>query len=258
MPIARVRHDKPAFAAACFEPILPPNRAPIGAARDADIRVVLLRAVNVVGERVVHSNVVKLCSGLVVLCGPVFAAVGRDAGPAVAHVGDAIWVRRINPKPVMIAVTRGQESEIFPTIDRFKKPGVYKVNRVRGLRVSINFAEIPGALAKPAIVIHASPMLPGIIRAVEAAILGFDDRIDAVRIGARNSDADLAEDSARKTIALETFPRHAIIFRTIKSAARPAAGEKPWLPPRLPKRREYDVRIMRIENDVDSTSVFVF
>ena len=258
MPIPWIGHDKAALATACFEPILPSNDARVGAASDTDVGVVLLRAINVVGERIVHSHVIKLRSRLVVLRCPSFAAVGRDAAAAVIRVCDAIWVRRINPESVVIAVTRGQESEIFSTIDRSKESGVYKVNCVGGLRVSINFAEIPGALTKPAIVIRARPMLPGIIRAVEPAFLGFDDCIDAIGIGSRNRDADFAQDSARKTIALETFLRHAVIFRTVKSAARAAAGEKPWLPSRLPKRREHDVRIMRIENNVDPASVFVF
>src|SRR6266571_4008328 len=101
-------------------------------------------------------------------------------------------------------------------------------------------------------------MLPGVIRAVEPAFLGLDDCIDAIGIRSRNGDADLAEHSARKTVALKTFPRNAVIFRTIKSAARAAAGEKPWLSARLPKRREHDIRIMRIEHNVDSASVFIF
>ena len=101
-------------------------------------------------------------------------------------------------------------------------------------------------------------MLPGIVRAEETALLGLDDCIDAVSIRSGNGDADFAEDSAWKAVALETFPRGAIVFRPIKSAARAAAGEKPWLSPRLPKRREDDVRIMRIENNVDAASVFIF
>src|SRR5947207_1124309 len=100
-------------------------------------------------------------------------------------------------------------------------------------------------------------MLPGIIRAIEPAFLRLDDRIDAIGICSRNGDANLAQDSARKTVAFQTFPRHAVIFRTVKSAARAAAGEKPRLPPRLPKRCEHDVRIVRIENNVDPASVFV-
>ena len=54
------------------------------------------------------------------------------------------------------------------------------------------------------------------------------------------------------------FPGNAIIFGAIESAAWAAAGEKPWLPARLPKRCEDDVRIMRIENDIDPAGVFVF
>src|SRR6476660_4797292 len=101
-------------------------------------------------------------------------------------------------------------------------------------------------------------MLPGIIRAIEPAFLRLDNRIDAIRIRSRNGDADPAQDSARKTIALEAFPRHAVVFGTVKSATRAAAREKPWVPPRLPKRCEHDVRIMRIENNVDPASVFIF
>ena len=66
-------------------------------------------------------------------------------------------------------------------------------------------------------------MLPGIIGAVKAAFLGLDDRINAVRIRTGNRDADLSEDSSGETIALETFPRHAIIFRSIDPTAWTAA-----------------------------------
>ncbi len=97
MPIARVRHNEATFTSAGFEPVLPANGAPVGAAGDADIRVVLLRAINVVGKRIVHGNVVKLRSRLVVLSGPILATVGRNACTAIAHIGDSVWVRWVNP-----------------------------------------------------------------------------------------------------------------------------------------------------------------
>ena len=131
MPVARIRHHEAAFAAGGLEPILPPDRAPVGAAGDADVRVVLLRAINVIWERIVHRHVVKLCRGLIVLRGPTLAAVSSDAGAAVIHVGDSIRIRGINPQPVMIAVTRGQEIESFSAIHRPKEPGVHKVHGVR-------------------------------------------------------------------------------------------------------------------------------
>jgi len=101
-------------------------------------------------------------------------------------------------------------------------------------------------------------MLAGIIGTIESTLFRLDDRINAIGIGPGNGDADLAENAFRKTISLETFPRNAIVFRSIKSAARATAGEKPWLPARLPKRCENDVWIMRIENNVDPACIFVF
>ncbi len=68
------------------------DRAPVGAAGDADIRVVLLRAVNVIGERVVYRHVIKLRGRLVVLRRPSLAAVGGNAGAAVVRVADAIRI----------------------------------------------------------------------------------------------------------------------------------------------------------------------
>src|SRR5438552_14534522 len=75
VPVARIRHDEPAFTATSLKPILPANHSRVRAARNADIRIVLLRAVNVVGERIVNSHVIKLRSRLVVLSSPILTAV---------------------------------------------------------------------------------------------------------------------------------------------------------------------------------------
>ena len=101
-------------------------------------------------------------------------------------------------------------------------------------------------------------MLASVIGAVETAFLRLDDGIDAIGISSGNGDADPAEDSIGKTIPLQAFPCYAVVFRPVQSAARTAAGEEPRLSPRLPKRREHNVRVMRIENDVDAARVFVF
>ena len=121
VPVARIRYDKATFAAARDEPILLPNSAPAGAARDANVGIVLLRAVNVVRERIVHSHVIKLRSRLVVLSGPVFAAIRGDACAAIIRVGDSVRVRWIDPKSVMIPRTRGHECKRLSAIDRFKE-----------------------------------------------------------------------------------------------------------------------------------------
>ena len=101
-------------------------------------------------------------------------------------------------------------------------------------------------------------MLAGIIGAIESTLFRLDDRINAIGIGPGNGDADLAENTFGKTVPFEMFPCDAVILRAIKSAAWAATGKKPWLPPCLPKRCEDDVRIMRIENNVDPACIFVF
>ena len=101
-------------------------------------------------------------------------------------------------------------------------------------------------------------MLASVIGAVETSILRLDDGVDAIGISSGNGDADPAENSIGKTIPLQAFPCYAVVFRSIQSAAGAAAGEKPRLPPRLPKRREHNVRVLRIENHVDAACVFIF
>ncbi len=75
LPVARIGRHEAALTTAGLKPILPSNRAPIRAAGDTDVGVVLLRAVDVIGECVVHGHVVKLRRGLIVLRRPGFAAI---------------------------------------------------------------------------------------------------------------------------------------------------------------------------------------
>ena len=117
MPVARIGHDEAAFTAACHEPIRRSNRTPISSARNANVRVVLLRAVNVVRERVVHCNVIKLCGRLVILCGPCFAPIGRNAYAAVIRIAHSIRILRINPETMMVSVPCRQEIESLAAID---------------------------------------------------------------------------------------------------------------------------------------------
>ena len=118
MPVARIGHDEPAFAIAGDKPIFPPNHTAVGAARDADVRVVLLRAVNVIRKRVVDCDVIKLRGRLIILRGPAFSAVDRDAGAAVIRIADPIRILRIDPESVVIPVSRRKQIKRLPAVDR--------------------------------------------------------------------------------------------------------------------------------------------
>ena len=111
--IARVGNDVAAFAAADGVPIARRSLAVIAARANADGRVVLLRAVDAVLKIVVGGDVVELRGRLVVLRGPVFAAVDADGGAAVVAVDHAICVVGIDPQGVMIAVRSVEACERF-------------------------------------------------------------------------------------------------------------------------------------------------
>src|SRR6266496_2667015 len=101
-------------------------------------------------------------------------------------------------------------------------------------------------------------MLSGIIGTIKAAVLGLDDRINAVGIGTGNCDTDLTQDSIGEAPAFEAFPGNAIIFGSVEPASWPAARKKPRLPSSLPQRSENNVWIVRIKNDIDPPGIFIF
>src|SRR5438270_7885425 len=106
--------------------------------------------------------------------------------------------------------------------------GVEAVKTVGIFGIGEDVGVIPGALAKVIVIVDELPLLAAIVRAVEAAFLGFNLRPDAIRIGRRNSDADLSQNPGRKTVALEMFPSRAAITGAIEPAARAATDCAPW------------------------------
>src|SRR6266851_8033818 len=102
MPVARVSENKSAFTAARWIPIARTNHTFISAARDADVRVVLLRAVDVIWKRVIDGDVIELRSRLIIYRRPCFPSVRRNARAAIVCISYPVWIFRINPEPVVI------------------------------------------------------------------------------------------------------------------------------------------------------------
>ena len=123
---------------------------------------------------------IELRGRLIILRRPGFSAIRREAGAAVVGVADPIRIFWINPEPVMIAMARRQKIEGFRAIDRFERPGVQHVNRVHRFWICVNLAEIPGALAKTAIVIHLRPFFSAVVRSKDPAFFRFDDGVNAI------------------------------------------------------------------------------
>src|ERR1700751_1119900 len=122
--IARIRYHITAFAPAHVVPVLAADVAIIGAAGNRYRGVVLLRTINVIEKLVVGGNVVKLGRRLVVLRRPACARIYADGGAAVVAVDHPLRIRRIDPKPMMIAMRRRQKFQSLAPISRAEQPGV--------------------------------------------------------------------------------------------------------------------------------------
>src|SRR5256884_440965 len=255
--IARIGNDIAALPAADGVPVAAVNKAAITARLDAHRRVVLLRAVNTIEKIVVRSDVIELRGRLVVLRGPISAAVNRDGGTAVVAVDQAIGILRIDPQSVMIAVRRVEALESLASVDGPIKPGVGDVHLVRILRVRPNVGEIPRPLAEAVVVIDKRPLRTAVIAAIQTALPGFDQRVHDIVIGPGNRHPDAAERAFGEPFAFQALPRRALVIRTVEAVFRAAAVERPGRAPAFPHRGKKNVRILRIEDHVDGAGAIV-
>src|SRR5579862_7072405 len=187
--------------------MLATNVASIGAAGDRYRAVVLLRAINVVLKLIISCYVVKLGGWLVVLRGPILAAIDGDGRTAVVAIDHPLRIFWINPKRMMIAMGRRQQGQAFATISGTKHSGVEHVDGVDTFRVGEDVGEIPGSLSETLVVIDFCPTIAAIIGAIESAgVLRFDERVHAIGICSGNGYANSAHNAGRQSVPFEMFP----------------------------------------------------
>ena len=118
--VARVGRNVSAFTTTYVIPVALGDHALVVVRSDAHRAVVLLRAIEIVGERVVGDHVIELRRRLVVLPRPGFAAIHRNGHATVVAVHDALWIRGIDPQSVMVAMRRRQQIEGHAAVARAK------------------------------------------------------------------------------------------------------------------------------------------
>src|SRR5205814_4664865 len=79
------------------------------------------------------------------------------------------------------------------TVRRAPEADIHDPNLVLVLRMRVNPRVVPGALAEIAIFAGLGPGLAGVVGAEDAAVVGFDQRPDALGIDGRNRDANDAD-----------------------------------------------------------------
>src|SRR5882762_3838348 len=157
----------------------------------------------------------------------------------------------------MVAVRRIQPFERFAAVHRAEQPRICDVNGIYIFRISPNMGEIPGALAEAVVVGDERPVLAAVIGPIEPAFFRFDERVDDIRIGAGNGNADAAQRALGDAIAFDALPSGTVVIRTEEPILGAAAIERPGSAVALPHGRKEDVRIARIENEVNAAGVVV-
>src|SRR5207245_2106715 len=101
------------------------------------------------------------------------------------------------------------------------------------------------------------PVRAAVVAAVEAAFLGFDQRINDIGISAGNGHADSSERPLRHAVAFDALPRRAVVVRTVETVLVAAAVERPGSAVAFPHRGEKNVGILRIENDINAAGAVI-
>ena len=109
----------------------------------------------------------------------------------------------------MVAVRAGADAdERLAAVGGPERARVQHVDDVLVARVGEHVRVVERALADVAPLVDQLPRRAGIVRAEEAAVLVLDERVDAVRIGAGDGDADLADHARTAGPALRVISRH--------------------------------------------------
>ena len=223
---------------------------------------ILLRSANPVRETVDGHDVVELRRGLVVPGAPCRGAVETDDG---ALVGPENHARRIvgrDPQAVVVVAPRRAFDGVegLSPVPRAVERSIADVNRVGVFGINRHTAEIPSAFPDSIFRVHSPPVHARIVGAIEPALFGIHDQVNAIGIRRRNRDTDPSQSFRWQTVAGNLFPMIASVARFVKAAARPRRGrvDAPRRAAGLPERGVNDLRIVRVEGEINSSGVFVF
>ena len=200
---------------------------------------------------------VELRRGLVELGGPGLAAVHSDGRATIVAVDHALGLRRIDPQPVVVAVGGGQQLEALAAIDGTEGAGVQGVDRVQGLGIRHQVAEVPGPLAEALIGIDTGPGGAAVLGAVEAALGGLNGGPDPIGIHRRDGEANAPVDARRQAAAAEQLPGAAAVHTLVESGAGAARREAPGRALHLPQGRVEYIAVGGVELHVDGAGVHV-
>ncbi len=170
-----------------------------------------------------------------VLVGPGPAAIGADVRAAVVRLDDPVRVVGSDPEIVTVAVGGRDAAERLASVGGSADADIQDPDGVGILGVGDDMGVVPSALAPLAATVREDPRCSGVVAAEDAAIEGFDDRIQSLRICRRDGEPDLADDALRQAcISREVGPGLTAVRGFVKAAAGAAGVERVRRSPGFP------------------------
>ena len=203
---------------------------------------------------------VELAGGLVEPTGPCAAVVDRNYRPLIDAEDAALRMVGIDPE-LMIVIASGRSLDrhkVLSAVGGTVDVDVDRVDRIGIFRLDGHAAEVPAARPDTRVAAGARPVRSAVITPVHAALRGIDDCVDAPRAGRRNGDSDVAR-FRRKPVSDDLGPVIAAVRRFEKTAAGTIRRriDAPRRAARLPERGVENIRIARLEGEVDRAGVVV-
>src|SRR5712664_2054568 len=263
--IERVDGDVSVFKDAGQAPIAKCNFAVIAAALRGNGAAFLLRAVNPIRKAIVGGDVIELGGWLIVPTAPRRAAVHADDRALIGAERDDLRIFRADPDAlVIVAAWRALEAhKSFSAVRRFPCRGVRYINDFRIVRRNGDAHRARAAAADAVVAVRQLPGFSGVVGALNAGVfLSFDCGIEAVRLAARDGDADAAQTIGGRGKAFGArAPVASAIGGFVKAAAGAdegfAAANFPRRNARGPQHRVDRLRICGIESEIGCAGVFV-
>src|SRR6185312_6103269 len=169
----------------------------------------------------------------------------------------AVRVLRIDPDVVRIAAPR-HCLERLTAVLRLPEAAVGNQYLIRIPGGHLDVDVVAGAADECSLPVHILPCASGVIGSPHGSLIsGLYQCIDAIRIGRRNGDVDLAERRLRKARIGELAPRVATIARHVEPARWTTAQHYPGVHHDLPHSGEHDVRIVRIHRQPGASRAIV-
>ena len=229
------------------------------AAGDDHRGIVLLPAVDAVGELIVHVDAVNLGGGHIALGRPSAAVIQADAHPAIIGDGHVFRIVGVDPQIVVIAVGAIDVFPGAPAVEGAQGWGAEHVNGMLVLGVGEDLDVVPGALHQAVVAGDSGPTFSGIGRDEQATFflvrITLDEGIDPLGVRAANRHGHLAQLLGQAL--LDFGPGLAPVHGLVQPAAGAAADDFPGQAAMLPQGSVEHQGVVHIHRKLGAAGLFV-